>query len=317
LVGLQEKSRPTRITERGQARRPTIQQFCLIFQHSEVLPNSPSSRPNSILAIRSINLALWLRNCPCRSMKQTTLLLGFLTLLLPASALAGGLTRARPISGEALAFARYIASIHERDPFTESGPVAVVIEASLPGQHSRLMAIRQTSDSESIAYQVLQSDGDPAVTEALIAPYLKAQEQVQDLPLSSVLITPANYQFRYLGEVATEGAPAYAFRIVPKKKHDGLIRGELWIDSITGVAVLQAGRLVKTSSPVIRRIELVRDTKLVQGHACARITRVAIETRRSGRGYLTMTEYSPAPGDGGDAAGAGAPGVQAGAVVGQ
>ena len=79
----------------------------------------------------------------------------------------------------------------------------MVIEASLLGLHSRMLAIRQTSDFERSEYEVLQSDGDRAVTEALIAPYLKAQEQVEDQPLSSVLITPANYRFRYLGAVAT------------------------------------------------------------------------------------------------------------------
>jgi hypothetical protein len=227
-------------------------------------------------------------------MKQTTTLLhGFLALLIPASALAGGLTLAAPDSGEALALARYIESIHGPDPFTESGPVAVVIEASLPGlnKESRLVAIRLTGESARSEYHVLQSNGDAAVTRAVVAPYLAAQQQVEDVPLSSVLITPANYKFRYLGKVATEGAPAYAFRITPKMKRDGLIRGELWIDSLTGVAVLQSGRLVKTSSPAIRKMELVRDTKLVGGRASHRITRVAIETLRSGRGYLTITEF--------------------------
>jgi hypothetical protein len=44
-----------------------------------------------------------------------------------------------------VAFARYIASIHERNPFTESGPVAVEIQASLPGlyKESRVLAIRR------------------------------------------------------------------------------------------------------------------------------------------------------------------------------
>ena len=248
-------------------------------------------------------------------MKQTTiLLLGFLALLMRVSALAGDLTLAAPVPEEALAFARYIASIHERDPFTESGPVAVVIEASLPGlnKESRLLVIRLTGESERSEYHVLRSDGDAAVTRAVVAPYLAAQQQVEDLPLSSVLITPANYKFRYLGAVPTEGAPAYAFRIVPKKKREGLIRGELWIDSATGVAVLQSGRLVKTASPAIRRIELVRDTKLVDGHATARITRVAIETRRSGRGYLTITEFRPFAADEGAVSEA-----QAGLVAGQ
>jgi hypothetical protein len=99
---------------------------------------------------------------------------------------------------------------------------------------------------------------------------------------------------------------------VPQKKRDGLIRGELWIDSVTGVAVVPSGPLVKASSPVIRRIELVRDTKLVDCHASARSTRVAIETQRSGRGYLTITEFRPF------AAGEGAVSkAQAGAPAGQ
>jgi len=62
---------------------------------------------------------------------------------------------------------------------------------------------------------------------------------------------------------------------------------------VAGVAVLQSGPLVKASSPIIRRIELVRDTKLVGGHASVRITRVAIERQLSGRGYLTITEFRP------------------------
>ena len=80
------------------------------------------------------------------------------------------------------------------------------------------------------------------------------------------------------------------FQIMPKKKRDGLIRGQLWIDSVTGAAVLQAGRLVKTPSAFIGQIEVVRDTKLRDGYPCVRITHVAIETPRAGRGELTITE---------------------------
>jgi hypothetical protein len=38
-------------------------------------------------------------------------------------------------------------------------------------------------------------------------------------------------------------------------------------------------------------MEIVRDTKLEDGSPSSRITRVAVETRRSGRGYLTITEF--------------------------
>jgi len=47
---------------------------------------------------------------------------------------------------------------------------------------------------------------------------------------------------------------------------------------------------VKRPSAFIRRIEVVRDTKLLDGYPCARITHVVIQTRRVGRGELTITE---------------------------
>jgi len=221
--------------------------------------------------------------------------LALLALLIPWSTPADTLTIAPPAPGS-LAFARYIASIHRRDPFRESGPVAVMIEASLPSlrRESRLLAIRDTNESERSEYKVLDSQGDAMVTEEVIAPYLAEQKEVEDLPLSSVIVTPANYDFRFMGETGTDGASAVVFRIVPKKKREGLIRGELWIDSATGVAVVQAGYFVKTSSTSIRRISMVRDTKLQNGSPCSRITRVAVETRRAGRGYLTITEFPPA-----------------------
>lgn len=218
-----------------------------------------------------------------------------LVLLIPGSTLAETLAPAAPAPGS-LAFARYIASIHRRDSFTESGPIAVVIDASLPGRQkqSRVLAIRETNELERTEYKVIESDGDPSVTQEVIEPYLAQQKKIEDLPLSSVIITPANYKFRFMGDVGIAGGAASIFRIVPKKKRAGLIRGEVWLDSETGLPILQAGHFVKADSAEVRRIEIVRDTKLERGSPYSRITRVAVETRRSGRGYLTITEFPPA-----------------------
>lgn len=221
--------------------------------------------------------------------------LALLALAISGSTLAESLMIAPPDPGS-LAFARYIASIHRRDPFGESGPVSLVIEGSLPGlgKESQLVAIREIGDSERTEYTVLDSGGDQMVMEELIAPYLAELKKIEDLPLSSVIVTPANYKFRLLGKAGTEGDSIYRFRIVPKKKRAGLIRGELWIDSASGAAVLQAGYFVRTSSAGIRRIDIVRDTKLRDGSPYSRITRVGVETRHAGRGYLTITEFPPA-----------------------
>ena len=219
-------------------------------------------------------------------------LVGLLALI-PVSARAESPSITLRAPAESLAFARYIASIRERDPFTESEPVLVEIEASLPGlyKQSSLLAIRQTGESERTEYQVLQIEGDATVTQEVIARYLGLQKEVEDLPRSSVEITPLNYRFRYMGMVGVGDTTAYIFRITPKKNRAGLLRGQLWIDLATGTAVLEAGRLVTTSSPFVRRIEVVRDTRLLDGSPSVRITHAVIETQRLGRGELTITEY--------------------------
>ena len=224
-------------------------------------------------------------------------LLGFFALLTSLQAPAEDLCITPRASAQSLAFARYIASIHKRDPFTESGPVAVEIGASLPElyKESRLLAVRQNGESERSEYRLLQIEGDATVAQEVIGHYLTVQAQMEDLPMSSVAITPANYKFRYLGEVGTGDTSVYVFQIVPKKKRPGLIQGKIWLDSVTGACVLEAGYLVKTPSPFTGRIELVRDTKLLAGHPYGRVTHVTVETRQAGRGELTITEVPLIP----------------------
>ena len=200
-------------------------------------------------------------------------------------------------SAPALAFGRYLASLQERNLFTESGPIRMEIEASLPGlaKEGRMLAVRQTGASERSEYSAISFDGDSTVKRQVIARYLSAQEQAEALPYSTVAVTPANYKFRYLGSVeyssvANNGTKVCIFQIVPKKKRAGLIRGQIWIDSATGIAVHQEGRFVKRPSVFIRTIEVRRDTNLREGLPYTRVTHVAIETRLVGRAELTITE---------------------------
>ncbi len=222
-------------------------------------------------------------------------IVGLLALLIPASASAEPLPIVQPTTPpESIAFARYIAWLDARDPFTESGPVALAIVASLPGlgKEGSLLAIREVGESERSQNGILELQGDSMVFERVIAPYFLAQRQAEDLPLSSVIITPRNYKFRYAGAVEAGDKTAYIFRITPKKNHAGLIRGELWIDPLTGAPVLVTGRLVKTPSNSIRGIHVASEIKFVDGYPCARTTRMMIETRPVGRAELTIMELS-------------------------
>jgi hypothetical protein len=124
----------------------------------------------------------------------------------------------------------------------------------------------------------------------VIAPYLVAQRQAEDLPLSCVIITPRNYRFWYAGAVETGDNAAYIFRITPKENRAGLIRGELWIEPVTGAPILVTGYLVKTPSTSIRGINVVREITFVDGCPCTRTTHMMIETRPVGRAELTIIE---------------------------
>ena len=224
---------------------------------------------------------------------RLSLRLGALALLLPAAAIAASISTPRPESAESEAFARYIVSVAEANPFQSAEPVVVQVEASLPAlyKESKLVALRRRGDSGRTEYLLLGAEGDDTVNQEIVVPYMALEDKIQELPGSTVAVTPANYRFHYTGVIGSGPGEAHVFRITPKRKRDGLMEGKLWIDALTGIGVLETGRLVKTPSGFAAPVEVVRDTKLVNGVPAIRVTHVALATRKAGRGELTITEY--------------------------
>lgn len=211
-------------------------------------------------------------------------------LLVPMVASAASLVVSGP--DPSVAFARYIASLEQGNDWRDLGPVAVEIEASLPrlGKQGRLQAIRHSVPTQQIQYEVLHIDGDATVKQQVIARYLSAEQQAEALPAASVAVTPVNYKFRYAGSIASAERLVYVFEISPKRKREGLIQGQLWIDSATGIAVHQGGHLVKSPSAFLRRVEITRDISVRDGLPYLRTTHVAISARLIGPAELTIKE---------------------------
>ena len=193
-----------------------------------------------------------------------------------------------PAPGQALV--RYFARASNCDPWSEPNAVWMEIDASLPrlAERGHLRAIRDWAEHHTPDYQVIHIEGDATVKQQIIARYLTAEKRAAEIPASSVAIMPANYKFRY---VATSGGTrVYAFQITPRTKRPGLIKGELWIDGVTGLAVHEAGYLVKRPSIFIRRLKITRDVSLRDGAPYLRTTHLDIDTRLVGRAELTITE---------------------------
>lgn len=225
-----------------------------------------------------------------------------LAFSLPSLALAGGpsdtvgpLMESHAPAG--LAFDRYIAGLAAARPW---GLETVDIDASLPKleKHGRLRAIRRLLPAGKPEFQVVEMDGDRTVRQQVIARYLTAEVKAADIPSASVAVTPENYKFRYQGRIESGALRAYIFHITPRHKREGLIDGELWIDSETGVAIRQSGRLVKQPSVFVKRVDVTRETYLRDGTAEMRVTRLIVDTRLVGRGELTIQERPCAAAEG-------------------
>jgi len=193
-------------------------------------------------------------------------------------------------SPQSVAFARYVGSLENRDPFTESGPVAVSVQASAPDlyKESALLAIRRTGDNQRSEYLIAGIEGDGAVVEQVTARYFKLQEEIDNLPKSSVLVTPENYKFRFRGEVKTGAGRAYVYDITPRKHRRGLFKGQIWIEADTGAELLVSGRF--TDAPYKNEsITFVRETKLDES-GYVRVTHLSFAVPLLGRSELTIEE---------------------------
>jgi len=196
-----------------------------------------------------------------------------------------------------LSFARYIASLGEPDPFSQPGLVGVVVEASLPQLYKEaVMVVIWGSDGMARREcRFLDIDGDGTVLKEVIARFLAMRREAGGLPVSSIAITPANYRFRFAGEVKTGESSAYVYKIRPKKSQSGLMIGEIWMDSGTGTELMLKGRVKGASA--IGRADVVRETRLINRSAYARVTHLTFAVPRLGPGVVVVTECLLPPED--------------------
>jgi len=209
------------------------------------------------------------------------------------AATTGGAHAADLAAGSGRAQAEAVLERYVSGSGTAPWPVeSVEIHASLPklAKSGQLEAIRRTDQSEGLTYHVVQVSGDRTVKDQVIVRYLNAQQRAWQMQPAAVAFTPANYKFAYKGMVDVEGGFAYAFRITPRKKRIGLIKGELWLDGESALAIRHSGYFVKSPSLWIKRIAVTQQDALRDGDVQFRLTHIAIETRVVGRAELTIAE---------------------------
>jgi len=247
--------------------------------------DGPAPAPARTLDARPIRI----REAGVPSFRSAILPLAIFGLLVTVPLKAADEPVVDAASPAAMAFARYTVGLEQTRPWSLE---TVEIDASLPKleKHGRLRAIRRLLPFGKPEYQVLEIAGDKTVRQQVIVRYLSAEVQAAAIPSSTVAISAANYKFHYKGAVINDGTLAYVFLITPRKKREGLIKGELWLDGETGAVVRESGFLVKKPSIFVKRVDVVKETTLCDGNAEERTTHLSVDTRLVGRAELTIHE---------------------------
>lgn len=166
----------------------------------------------------------------------------------------------------------------------------VEIEASLPRlqKQGRLHALRRISALGRITYEMLRFEGDGTVKKEVIARYLTAEAEAQKDQSPLLAMTPENYKFKYKGRNQLDGRDVHVFQVTPRKKRQGMFKGEVWIDAATYLRVRESGYLVKNPSIFLKRVEFVRKYEIRDGISVPRQVQSVVDTRLVGKAELTI-----------------------------
>jgi hypothetical protein len=167
-------------------------------------------------------------------------------------------------SGEEI-LTRYATAKETQQSVLRGAQMEVDIDAKLPSleRQGKLRALRRISKFGIITYKALGFSGDTSIKNEVISRYLAAETESRD----DTAISPGNYKFKYKGETQSDGLRVQVFQVTPRKKRVGLFRGELWLDVATAMPVREAGRLVKTPSVFLKKVDFVNEYELRDGVA--------------------------------------------------
>jgi hypothetical protein len=169
----------------------------------------------------------------------------------------------------------------------------VEIQGALPNlkKTGRLRALRRISALGRITYRIVGFEGDNTVKKEVIARYLNAEMEAQKDESPSIAVTPENYKFAYKGLTQVDGRDVHLFQVTPRKKRQGLFKGEIWIDAATHLRVQESGYLVKSPSILLKRVAFTRKYEIRDGMSVERRLESVIDTRLVGKAELTV-DYS-------------------------
>ncbi len=153
---------------------------------------------------------------------------------------------------------------------------------------ARVEARRHVAVDGAVDYDLIAKEGDKTIQKELINRFIGTEMDPHHAASGEVAITPENYKFKFKGTREENGRSVDVFELHPKKKRVGLFKGEIWMDTETGLSVHEAGTFVKSPSVFLKDIRFVRDYEIRDGFALPKSTSIYTKTRFWGMAELEV-----------------------------
>jgi len=152
------------------------------------------------------------------------------------------------------------------------------------------------SAPHTLEFKSVRFVGDGFVKSNVIIRLLQSEvDHVQKDDPTLTALSDDNYKFSYKGTTQLQNRLVHIFQLKPRTNHLGLFKGKIYLDAHTGNMVRAEGRVSKSPSLFIKRIEFVQDYKEVGAFNFPVHIHSEARTRLVGRAVVDVYHYDYQP----------------------
>ena len=192
-----------------------------------------------------------------------------------------------------LALAAYERGLKAQSEELTAYTALTLIDAELPGsaQRAEFELKRHYVAPSVLEFTPVRSSGDKFVKSNVIVRLLQSEvDHVRKREQSQTAIDSANYKFSYKGTSQLNGSAVYAYDLKPREKRLGLFKGRIYVDAMDGHLVRAQGRIAKSPSLFIKKIDFVQDYATIAGFTFPAHLHSEAETRVVGKAVIDVTQ---------------------------
>ncbi|HUM07089.1 MAG TPA: hypothetical protein VLT90_16595 [Terriglobales bacterium] len=173
-----------------------------------------------------------------------------------------------------------------------------LIRADLPdnAQHGEYELQRHYTAPHTLSFKSVRFEGDGFVKTNVIARLLQSEvdHALKDDPAATAL-RPENYKFSYKGVVQDGDQSLHVYQVKPRQKRVGLFKGYIFLDATTGSLIRAQGRVAKSPSLFVKKIDFMQEYAEIQGFTLPIRMHSEAKVALVGRAIVDITNHDYQP----------------------